>query len=44
MAGFGGPYIEVVPSLRLVTVTSSPSRPSLAARAILTYIVGLAER
>jgi CubicO group peptidase (beta-lactamase class C family) len=44
MAGFGGQYIEVVPSLRLVTVTSSPTRPSLAARAILTYIVGLAER
>jgi CubicO group peptidase (beta-lactamase class C family) len=44
MAGFGGQYIEVVPSLRLVIVTSSPTRPSLAARAILTYIVGLARR
>jgi CubicO group peptidase (beta-lactamase class C family) len=42
MAGFGGQYVEIVPSLRLVIVTSSPTRPSLAARAILTYIVGLA--
>lgn len=44
MAGFGGQYIEVVPSLRLVIVTSSPTRPSFATRAILTYIVGLAGR
>ena len=44
MAGFGGQYIEILPSLRLVIVTSSPTRPSLATRAILTYIVGLAER
>jgi CubicO group peptidase (beta-lactamase class C family) len=44
MAGFGGQYIEVVPSLRLVIVTSSPTRPSLATRAMLTYIVGLAGR
>lgn len=44
MAGFGGQYIEDVPSLRLVIVTSSPTRPSFATRAILTYIVGLAER
>jgi CubicO group peptidase (beta-lactamase class C family) len=44
MAGFGGQYIEVVPSLRLVIVTGSPTRPSFATRAILTYIVGLAER
>jgi CubicO group peptidase (beta-lactamase class C family) len=43
MAGFGGQYIEVVPSLRLVIVTSSPTRPSFAARGVLTYIVGLAE-
>jgi CubicO group peptidase (beta-lactamase class C family) len=42
MAGYGGQYIEVVPSLRLVIVTSSPTRPTLATRAILTYIVGLA--
>jgi CubicO group peptidase (beta-lactamase class C family) len=44
MAGFGGQYIEIVPSLRLVIVTSSPSRPSFSTRALLTYIVGLAER
>jgi CubicO group peptidase (beta-lactamase class C family) len=44
MAGFGGQYIEVVPSLRLVIVTSSPTRPSFATRAMLTYIVGLAGR
>jgi CubicO group peptidase (beta-lactamase class C family) len=44
MAGFGGQYIEIVPSLRLVIVTSSPTRPSFATRAILPYIVGLAER
>jgi CubicO group peptidase (beta-lactamase class C family) len=44
MAGFGGQYIEIVPSLRLVIVTSSPARPSFAARGVLTYIVGLAER
>jgi CubicO group peptidase (beta-lactamase class C family) len=43
MAGFGGQYIEIVPSLRLVMVTSSPARPSFAARGVLTYIVGLAE-
>jgi CubicO group peptidase (beta-lactamase class C family) len=44
MAGFGGQYIEIVPSLRLVIVTSSPTRPSLSTRALLTHIVGLAER
>jgi CubicO group peptidase (beta-lactamase class C family) len=42
MAGFGGQYIEIVPSLRLVIVTSSPTRPSTATRGLLTYIVGLA--
>jgi CubicO group peptidase (beta-lactamase class C family) len=43
MAGFGGQYIEIVPSLRLVIVTSSPARASFDARGVLTHIVGLAE-
>jgi CubicO group peptidase (beta-lactamase class C family) len=44
MAGYGGQYIEIVPSLQLVIVTSSPTRPTFATRAMLTYIVGLARR